>query len=122
MTLDLRNRRVLIVEDEPMLAYVLEELVLESGFLIAGVTGGLDAALAIIESGDCDAAILDTNLKGESSAPAALALTARGIPFIVLSGYSREQQPAAFAGARHLQKPCQTEPLIEALRNILLGK
>jgi DNA-binding response OmpR family regulator len=119
MMLDSHARSVLIVEDEPMLAFTLEELVVESGFVVAGVAGRLDAALAIIESGVCHAAILDTNLKGESSGPAALALTARGVPFIVLSGYSRDQQSAAFAGALHLQKPCRPERLVQALRGIL---
>ena len=119
MTLDSQARRILIVEDEPMLAYALEELVMEAGFLIAGVAGKLEAALAIIESGVCDAAILDANLKGVSAGPAASELVIRGIPFIILSGYSRDQQQAAFAGALHLQKPCRPERLIQALRDIL---
>ena len=119
MTLDSQARRILIVEDEPMLAYALEELVMEAGFLIAGVAGKLEAALAIIESGVCDAAILDANLKGVSAGPAASELVVRSIPFIILSGYSRDQQHAAFAGALHLQKPCRPERLIQALRDIL---
>ena len=102
-----------------MLAYALEELLTESDFLVAGVAGKLDTAMAMIESGVCDAAILDANLKGVSAAPAALALTARGIPFIVLSGYSRDQQQAAFAGAVHLQKPCRPERLLRALEDML---
>ena len=119
MTQDRGGRRVLIVEDEAMLAYALEELLTESDFLVAGVAGKLDTAMAMIESGVCDAAILDANLKGVSAAPAALALTARGIPFIVLSGYSRDQQQAAFAGAVHLQKPCRPERLLRALEDML---
>lgn len=119
MTPDNGHGRILIVEDEPMLAYAIEELVVESGFAIAGVAGSLETALAIIENGVCDAAILDANLKGISAAPAASALRARGIPFIMLSGYSREQQQGAFAGALHLQKPCRPERLIQALRGIL---
>ena len=119
MPLDSQTQRILIVEDEPMLAYALEELVSQAGFLIAGVVGKLDAALALIQSGACDAAILDANLKGVSAAPAASAMVARGIPFIILSGYSRDQQHAAFAGALHLQKPCRPERFIQALRSIL---
>ena len=111
--------RVLIVEDEPVLAFALEELLTDAGFEIIGVATRLDRAFAIIESGVCDAAILDTNLAGESAAPAASALTARGVPFLVLSGYSPDQQNGAFVGALHLQKPCQPERLIQALRSIL---
>ena len=119
MTADNQDRSILIVEDEPMLAYAIEELVTEAGFRIAGVAGRLETALAIIEEGVCDAAILDANLKGVSASPAASALAARGIPFIILSGYSREQQQGAFDGALHLQKPCRPEHLIQALRTIL---
>ena len=119
MTLHRKVQSILIVEDEPMLAYALEELVADAGFLIAGVAGRLEAALAMIESGVCDAAILDANLHGVSASPAASALAARGIPFIVLSGYSRDQLQGAFAGALHLQKPCQPERLIQALHGIL---
>ena len=121
MTLEGQGRSILIVEDEPMLAYALEEMVVDAGFQIAGVAGRLETALAIIESGVCDAAILDANLKGVSAAPAASALKALGIPFVTLSGYSRDQQQAAFAAAIHLQKPCRPEMLIQALHDILKG-
>jgi CheY-like chemotaxis protein len=114
--------RILIVEDEPVLAFALEELLVEAGFGIAGVAARLESALEIIESGLCDAAILDANLAGVSAGPAASALTARGLPFFVLSGYSPEQQASAFRGAVHLQKPCRPELVIQALRSILPGQ
>jgi CheY-like chemotaxis protein len=113
------GRRVLIVEDEPMLAFVLQELLQEDGFVIAGVAARLEPAIAIIESGICDAAVLDANLAGVSAGPAAAALAARGLPYIVLSGYSPDQLPDVFSGALHLQKPCRPERLLEALRGIL---
>ncbi len=102
-----------------MLAFSLEELVIEAGFEIAGVAGRLETALAMIEGGTCDAAILDANLMGVSAAPAALALTERGVPFIILSGYTSDQQPGAFSGALRLQKPCRPERLIQALHSLL---
>ena len=114
-----RNWRVLVVEDEPMLAFVLEELLIEAGFAIAGVTARLEKALAIIESGACDAAILDAVLGGVSAAPAAAALAARGLPCLIVSGYSPGQLPSAFSGALCLQKPCKPDRLIEALSSIL---
>jgi DNA-binding response OmpR family regulator len=117
--LDTHNRRVLIVEDEPLLAFALEELLVEAGFAIAGVASRLAKAVAIIESGVCDAAILDTNLAGVSVDPAASALAARGLPFIILSGYSPDERHVAFSGALQLQKPCRPERLIEALRGLL---
>ena len=115
-----RKARILIVEDEAMIAFTLEELLVMSGFDSAGVAGRLDVALDIIEKDVCDAAILDANLAGTSSAPAALALTKRGVPFIVVSGYSAAQQPdPAFSGAPRLQKPCDIDDLISALHGIL---
>ncbi len=102
-----------------MIAMMLEDVLSFEGFEIAGVATKLEPALRMIESGACDVAILDANLAGVSSAPAASALTARNMPFLVLSGYSSAQQNVAFSGALHLQKPCQADRLIEALRSIL---
>jgi DNA-binding response OmpR family regulator len=116
---DLHKARILIVEDEPMLAYALEELLIEAGFEIAGVAGRLETALAIIGDRDCDAAIVDANLAGVSAGPAASALTAQAIPFIVVSGYSPEQQGAAFSGALFIQKPCRSDELIKAVHSVL---
>ena len=111
--------RILIVEDEPMLAFALEETLIEAGFEIAGVAARLETALALIEIGDCDAAIVDANLAGVSAGPAALALKARAIPFVVVSGYSREQHPVAFSGALFVQKPHRSEQLVHALCSVL---
>jgi DNA-binding NarL/FixJ family response regulator len=116
---DPHKSRILIVEDEPMLAYALEELLVEAGFEIAGVAGRLETALAIIETSNCDAAIVDANLAGVSAGPALSALAAHAIPFIVVSGYAPEQQPGAFSAALFIQKPCRSEDLIRAVRSVL---
>ena len=112
--------RILIVEDEPMLALTLEGLLMNAGFAIAGVAGRLETALGLIESVPCDAAILDANLACVSASPVAVALDARGVPFIVLSGYSPEQLQGAFPGANFLRKPCRPTQLLQALNAILL--
>jgi DNA-binding response OmpR family regulator len=110
--------RALIVEDEPMLAFMLEELLIDAGFAVSGIASRLEAALRLIAQGDYDVVILDANLAGVSAAPAASALKARGAPFVVLSGYSADQHKDAFSGSIRLQKPCSAERLIEALRDI----
>lgn len=84
--------RILVVDDEPVIAMELEYMLVEAGFTIAGVTGNLQTALSLVESGICDAAILDANLNGVSAAPIAAALAARCLPFLVLSGYAPDQQ------------------------------
>jgi DNA-binding response OmpR family regulator len=114
--------RILIVEDEPIIALTLEDLLVEAGFEVACVTGKLRKALALIEGPGCDAAIVDANLSGESTRPAALALTARGVPFIVLSGYSSEQLQGDFPAALFMRKPCRPDKLIHALRTIVLKR
>jgi DNA-binding response OmpR family regulator len=117
-----RMIRVLIVEDEAMIALSLEDILVEAGFQIAGVVARLDKALALIESGACDVAIVDANLDGESASPAAVALAARGLPFIVMSGYLPEQMQGVFPGAHFIQKPCRTELLIQTLNALLLDR
>lgn len=98
---------------------VLKQLLQEAGFEIAGATGNLAKALSIVESGTCDAAVLDANLAGVSAAPIADALAARGLPFLVLSGYSPEQQPAALRAGPYLQKPAHPDQVIKLLQQIL---
>lgn len=114
-----RVPRVLIVEDELMIVLMLEDLLTDAGFEIAGVATKLEAALASVQACSFEAAILDANLAGVSSAPVAAAFTARSIPFLVVSGYATTQQDGAFAAGLHVQKPFQTEALIQALRSIL---
>lgn len=115
-----RTARILIVEDEPMIALSLEDVLVDAGFQIAGVAGKLDKALALIESGGCDAAIIDANLAGVSASPAAIALAARGLPFIMMSGYSMEQMLGEYPQAYFLSKPCRPELLIGTLNAALL--
>ena len=112
--------RILIVEDEPIIALTLQDLLVEAGFEVACVTGKLQRALALIEGPGCDAAIVDANLGGVSTSPAALALAARGVPFIVLSGYSSEQLQGDFSGALFMRKPCRPDKLIHALKTMVL--
>ena len=112
--------RILIVEDEPLLALTIQELLVNAGFAIAGVAGRLEKALGLIESVACDAAIVDANLACVSASPVAMALDARAVPFIVLSGYSREQLQGAFPAANFLRKPCRPAQLLQALYAILL--
>lgn len=117
-----RTVGILIIEDEPMVALGFENVLIDAGFQIAGVVGTLEKAMALIESGVCDAAIVDANLAGVSASPAAIALAARGLPYIVISGYSPEQMQGDFPGARYLQKPCRPEMLIQTLNHLLFDQ
>ena len=114
--------RILIVEDEPMIALTMEDLLVEEGFEVVGVVGKLDKALALIGSVALDAAIVDANLAGVSASPVATALAARGIPFIVLTGYSAEQLDGALSGALLMKKPCRPDQLVDTLKSIVFPR
>ena len=87
------------------------------GFEVVGKAPTLDHALILVETTEFDLALLDANLDGVSAMPIGQALVVRGIPYIVLSGYSEQQQAGKFAGAAaHLQKPCTPQHLIDAIK------
>jgi DNA-binding response OmpR family regulator len=111
--------RVIIVEDEPLVAENLRDDLVEAGFEVVGVAPRVESALKLIEGTGFDVAIIDANLAGTSAAPAAAALSARGLPFMVLSGYAREQLQREFSEAVYVQKPYPVRKLIDALNSLL---
>src|SRR3954469_6352728 len=80
-------RRVLVVEDEMMVAMYVEDLLTDLGFEVAAVATGLEQALPLARNGEFDFAVLDINLAGQLSFPVADELRKRGIPFLFASGY-----------------------------------
>jgi DNA-binding response OmpR family regulator len=111
--------RVIIVEDEPLVAENLRDDLVEAGFEVVGVAPRVESALKLIEGTGFDVAIIDANLAGTSAAPAAAALSARGLPFMVLSGYAREQLQREFSEAVYIQKPYRIRKLIDDLNSLL---
>lgn len=110
-----RQIRVLIVEDEPLVAENLRADLVDAGFKSVQVAARVVGALQLIEKTKFDVAVLDANLAGMSSLPVAAALSEGGVPFIVLSGYARGQLQSEFSEAVYVQKPYRTDLLIEAL-------
>lgn len=116
----LRGRRVLIVEDEPLIALMLEDMLQDLGCEIAGVAGSPEAALTALEHGRApDAAVLDLNLHGRSSGGVADALAARGVPFLFVTGYGDESIPEAHCRRPVLGKPFADNDLAKALNKLL---
>jgi CheY-like chemotaxis protein len=108
--------RVLVVEDEGLVAMMLEDLLDDMGCEVAGSLASVAQAMAWIDGGGrADAALLDVNLGGETVFPVAEALTARGVPFAFTTGYGENHDPR-FATAVLLGKPINQERLIAALR------
>ena len=83
---------MLVVEDEMLLAMDIEALLKEQGCEVLEPACSVKRALAVIEAGQPDAASLDMNLNGESSAPIAAALRERNIPFVIVTGYTEKHR------------------------------
>lgn len=112
-------KRVLIVEDEMVVAMLVEEFVTELGHEVAAVASHLDAGLALARTGDFDFAVLDLNLGGEQSLPIADALSARGVPFVFASGYGAAGLPAEHLSSVVVQKPFELDDLGAAIQRTM---
>ena len=111
--------RVLVVEDETLIAMDIAAILSDAGFTVVGPVGSVAHALALIERSGCEAAVLDINLGDGTAEPIARVLSARATPFVTISGYSREQQPAAFRNAPLVSKPVRPERLVAEVRKCL---
>lgn len=119
MTSGLSGRRILLVEDEIMVAWALEDMLDKLGCVVVGPAARVDQALELIGSADFDAAVLDVNLNGEESYPVADALTARGVPFLFSTGYNKGNLREAYRPLPLLQKPYERSVLGDQLADLL---
>ena len=108
-------RSILIVEDEPLIAMMLEDFLESLGHRIAGSCESVPDALARVGEGGFDIAILDVNLKGERIWPVADRLIEMGVPYILATGGHIEPPPAAHANAPVLSKPFTIDAIEPAL-------
>jgi CheY-like chemotaxis protein len=111
----LQGRCVLIVEDEAIVAMLLEDLLQEFGCHAVEIASRVDTALASVTARIFDVAILDVNLKGETSYPVADLLELREIPFLFATGYGIQAIPEKYRRHTVLQKPFRKQDLAEAL-------
>ena len=117
----LGGRRVLVVEDEPLLAMEIESELAEAGAAVVGPAGTLEAAARLIEAGAFDAALLDANLAGRPVGALAAALAERGVPFAFASGYGVSGLPEGFRDRPLLGKPFSAEALLALVGSLLAG-
>jgi DNA-binding response OmpR family regulator len=108
-------QRVLLIEDEFMIAEFIAGLLTAHGFVVVGQAGTVEDALAAIETVVFDCALLDVNLNGVSVAPVADRLAAMGRRYVFLTGYARHRLPAGHSGAACVAKPVKTPELLAAL-------
>jgi CheY-like chemotaxis protein len=111
--------RVLVVEDEGMVAMLLEDMLAELGHEVVASASRVDRAAELIEQAAFDVAVLDVNINGQWTYPLAQSLKNRGIPFIFATGYGRSGLQEEWRGAPVLQKPFQTQELDRLLREVL---
>jgi PAS domain S-box-containing protein len=107
------RRRILLVEDESLIAMMMDQTLRELELDVVGPFGTVHEALEAIERESIDAGILDINLGGEMAYPIAHILQVRKVPFVFMTGYGAETIAAPFSGVRIFQKPLEREILRE---------
>lgn len=107
--------RVLVVEDEVIVAMALEDMLLELGHHVVGPASDLDEARALAESGGFEVALIDVNLNGERSYEVARLLREKGVAFAFLTGYGAAALGEGGVEAPVLTKPYRAEGLAQLL-------
>jgi CheY-like chemotaxis protein len=106
--------KILVVEDEPLVAMTLEDLLTDSGCTVIGPASTLTRGMRLIGEHALDGAILDINLCGEMVFPLADALSERSIPFVYVTGYGKMLR-ACDHGRPVLQKPYNNQQLLNII-------
>jgi DNA-binding response OmpR family regulator len=115
-----KQRTILIVEDDALIAMELAERLSDLGYAVLGPASTLDAAERMVADQTPDAALLDANIRGESSAPLGALLAGRGVPVAFCTGYDAiRSAPAELADAPVLTKPIGDAELAQCLRTLL---
>lgn len=117
-----RPRRILLVEDSALVAMQVEQMLHAAGCEVVGPAARIPAALKLARDETVDAAILDIDLHGTPSWDVADALAARGIPFLLATGFSSDEAlPERFRQVRRLLKPYSSGDFAEALATLLVA-
>ena len=116
----LRGRRVLVIEDEMLVAMEFESLLQRQGCAVVGPASTVDRALALLDHDQPDAALLDLNLNGEPATAVAVALRTRGVPFVLVTGYGEAQSSEPeLQDAPRVDKPVNHYALVRALARVM---
>jgi CheY-like chemotaxis protein len=113
----LHGLKMLVVEDEAMVAMLVEDILIDLGCEVVGIAATVEQGLLLLATGRgrIDAAILDVNLGGEKVFPIADVLAQLGVPFIFASGYGRGGIEPRFADRLVLAKPFGQAAVAELL-------
>jgi len=116
---NLAGKRVIVIEDEPLVAMDLESCLAAAGCEVVGTAGTVRDATTLCTEVDCDAALVDVNLAGQPVDELAATLTKRNIPFAFVTGYGREALPQGFRDAVILTKPFNEPGLIATVETLI---
>ena len=116
------GRRVLLVEDEMLVVWLLEDMLADLGCTVVGPASNINQALAMIDAEAIDVAVLDVNLNGQMSYPVADALAARGVPFVFSTGYDKDTLLDGYRSFPVLQKPFHRSELSHTFSKLLTSK
>lgn len=119
MTVLLAGRRILVVEDEALIAMSIEDALVEAGGEVLGPITSVQRALETLQTERVDAVVLDMNLNGTSAKPVAEVASQRTIPFLVLSGYGAQAITELPGNVPVLSKPFDPAELVEGVRKLL---
>lgn len=115
-----RSLRIMVVEDEFIIADEIAGIVVDSGHEVVGPFGSIEAATAsLMEDGKPDLAILDANLRGKSSIPLAEKLRELGVPLCLCTGYRSDDLRATFGDVSILHKPVNARALASLIERTL---
>ena len=114
----LQGKKVMIVEDEALIAMLFEDILEDTGCRIVGPAMNVRQALELARTDAIDVAVLDVNLNGESSFPVATLLADRGVPLVFSSGYGSEGLPPEWQGWPTLPKPFTSDEVLDTLARV----
>jgi CheY-like chemotaxis protein len=115
----LRGRRILVVEDEAVVALWLTDVLVSAGASVVGSVASVGEALARAEDGSLDCAILDYRLPDGTTAPVADLLAARGVPFVFATAYYAEEIDPRYSDRPRVEKAFVAEDLLRAVVSVL---
>jgi CheY-like chemotaxis protein len=115
----LRQRKILVVEDEPIISLTIEFAIERMGHSVVGPVARLDEALVVAAGDGFDCAILDVNIQGGLTYSVADLLIARKIPFLLATGYAEKSLPENLKNWPRLVKPYSDHALVERMHRLL---
>ena len=119
MEIRLPGRRVLVVEDNPVLAFDIDDALRDSGVHVVGPALDIESGMALVREDALDGAVLDIDIGGHPVWPIARELRADGVPFVFVSGDCDKGLPDDFDGAVCLHKPATTEAILTTVAAVM---